>query len=67
MGQGELPTILDNMIADKRVPVMVAVMLDSGGGDAQGSERGLEYDTVSGKYAEFIENECCPGRRRSAR
>jgi enterochelin esterase family protein len=60
MGQGELPTILDNMIADKRVPVMVAVMLDSGGGDAQGSERGLEYDTVSGKYADFIETEVLP-------
>lgn len=60
MGQGELPTILDNMIADKRLPVMVAVMLDSGGGDAQGSERGLEYDTVSGYYAEFIETEVLP-------
>jgi enterochelin esterase family protein len=60
MGQGELPTILDNMIADHRLPVMVAVMIDSGGGDAQGSERGLEYDTVSGKYAEFIETEVLP-------
>lgn len=60
MGRGELPTILDNMIADKRVPVMVAVMIDSGGGDAQGSQRGLEYDTVSGKYAEFIEEEVLP-------
>src|SRR5579862_4279858 len=30
MGQGELPTILDNMIADKRVPPMVAIMIDSG-------------------------------------
>ena len=60
MGAGELPTILDNMIAARRLPVMVAVMLDSGGGDAQGSERGLEYDTVSGKYAEFIETEVLP-------
>jgi enterochelin esterase-like enzyme len=60
MGRGELPTILDNMIADKRVPVMVAVMINSGGGDAQGSERGLEYDTLSGKYAEFIETEVLP-------
>jgi len=60
MGQGELPTILDAMIADKRVPVMVAVLIDSGGGDAQGSERGLEYDTVSGAYAEFIETEVLP-------
>jgi len=60
MGRGELPTILDNMIADHRLPPIVAVMLDSGGGDAQGSERGLEYDTVSGQYAEFIESEVLP-------
>jgi iron(III)-enterobactin esterase len=60
MGSREFPTILDNMIADHRLPAMVAVMINSGGGDAQGSERGLEYDTVSGRYAEFIENEVLP-------
>jgi enterochelin esterase-like enzyme len=59
-GGNMLPTILDNMIADKRLPEMAAIMIDSGGGDAQGSERGLEYDTVSGKYAEFIEAEVIP-------
>src|SRR5690242_179551 len=53
MGQGILPTILDNMIFDHRLPAMIAIMIDSGGGDAQGSERGLEYDTMSGRYAEF--------------
>jgi enterochelin esterase family protein len=56
----KLPTILDNMIADKRLPAMVAVMLMHGGGDGPGSQRGLEYDTVSGKYAEFIEAEVLP-------
>jgi iron(III)-enterobactin esterase len=60
MGAGILPTLLDNMIADRRLPAMVAIMIDSGGGDAQGSERGLEYDTVSGRYAEFIETEVLP-------
>jgi enterochelin esterase-like enzyme len=60
MGARELPTILDNMIDQQRLPPIVAVMLDSGGGDAQGSERGLEYDTVSGRYAEFIEKEVLP-------
>src|SRR5580704_448296 len=57
---GLLPVVLDNMIADHRLPAMVAVMINSGGGDAQGSERGLEYDTISGKYAEFIETEVLP-------
>jgi enterochelin esterase-like enzyme len=55
-----LPKILDNMIAAHRLPVMVAVMIDSGGGDAQGSERGLEYDTVSGRYGDFVEQEVLP-------
>jgi enterochelin esterase-like enzyme len=58
--RGILPTVLDNMIAQHRLPAMVAIMINSGGGDAQGSERGLEYDTVSGTYATFIENEVLP-------
>ena len=58
--QKQLPTILDNMIAAHRVPAMIAVFIASGGGDGKGSERGLEYDTVSGKYAEFIETEVLP-------
>jgi enterochelin esterase-like enzyme len=55
-----LPVILDNMIHDHRLPVMIVVMINSGGGDAQGSERGLEYDTVSDRYARFIEAEVLP-------
>jgi enterochelin esterase-like enzyme len=55
-----LPVVLDNLIARRRVPAMVAVMIPSGGGDAQGSERGLEYDTMSGHYAEFVEYEVFP-------
>ena len=57
---GTLPKILDNMIHENRLPVMVAVFVNNGGGDAQGSERGLEYDTVSGTYATFIETEVLP-------
>ena len=55
-----LPVVLDNMIADHRLPAMVAVMINSGGGDAQGSQRGLEYDTVSENYADFVETEVLP-------
>jgi enterochelin esterase-like enzyme len=55
-----LPNILDNMIHDKRLPATIAVMIANGGGDGGGSERGLEYDTVSGKYAEFVEAEILP-------
>lgn len=66
MGSGILPTILDNMIADKRLPTMVAIFIDSGGGDAQGSQRGLEYDTVSGRYAYFVETEVLPRAAKEA-
>ena len=53
-------TALDNLIAEKRVPVMIAISIGNGSGDAQGSERGLEYDTMSGQYAEFVEKEVLP-------
>ena len=52
--------LLDNLIAQKRIPAVIAVMVSNGGGDAQGSQRGLEYDTMSGKLAEFIEAEVLP-------
>lgn len=51
---------LDMLIAMRKLPPIVAVSIGNGSGDAQGSERGLEYDTMSGRYAEFVENEILP-------
>jgi iron(III)-enterobactin esterase len=51
---------LDSLIAQHKLPAMIAISIANGGGDAQGSERGLEYDTMSGVYAEFVENEVLP-------
>jgi enterochelin esterase-like enzyme len=56
-----LPTILDNMIADHRLPVMVAVMIANGG-----PERSMEYDTVSVKYADYVEAEVLPRAEKEA-
>jgi len=53
-------TVLDNLIAQKRVPVMIAISIGNGSGDAQGSQRGLEYDTMSGRYSDFVETEVLP-------
>jgi len=53
-------TALDNLIAQRKAPVMIAISIGNGSGDAQGSERGLEYDTMSGSYAEFVETEVLP-------
>jgi iron(III)-enterobactin esterase len=59
--------ILDNLIAQHRIPAMVAISIGSGGGDAQGSERGLEYNTMSGLYAEWVEKEVLPRVEAEAR
>jgi enterochelin esterase family protein len=53
-------TALDNLIAKHRVAAMIAISIANGSGDGQGSERGLEYDTMSGRYAEFVEKEVLP-------
>jgi len=53
-------TVLDNLIAEGKVPAMIAISIGNGSGDAQGSQRGLEYDTISGLYAEFVETEILP-------
>jgi enterochelin esterase-like enzyme len=60
---GPDPTLfsaLDGLIAEHKLPVMIAISISNGSGDAQGSERGLEYDTMSGRYAEWVEQEVLP-------
>jgi iron(III)-enterobactin esterase len=56
----DISTALDNLIANGRLPPIVAVFVANGGGDSIGSERGLEYDTMSGTYARFIDSEVLP-------
>jgi len=55
---------LDNLTiaADpaRKLPAFVAIAVQNGGNDAQGSERGLEYDTLSDRYARFVELEVLP-------
>jgi enterochelin esterase family protein len=55
-----LAPVLDNMIAAKRLPPMIIVAPSSGGSDAQGSQRGLEYDTMSDRYSNWVEQELLP-------
>ncbi|WP_419730113.1 alpha/beta hydrolase [Lichenicola sp.] len=62
----QLFATLDNLIRAGRLPAMVAIGIGSGGQDAQGAERGREYDTVSGTYAEWVEHEVLPLVERNA-
>lgn len=66
-GPGDLGLVqnaLDNQtIAEdpaRRLPPFIAIAVQNGGNDAQGSERGLEYDTMSDRYARFINDEVFP-------
>jgi len=59
-GTANIPLIVDNLVALGKLPPLVVLLVDNGGGDAEGTERGLEYDTVSGKFAEYIQTEVLP-------
>jgi enterochelin esterase-like enzyme len=59
-GTANLPRILDNLIAAGQLPKIVAIFPDNGGGDGGDSQRGLEYDTVSGVFAEYVNTEVLP-------
>jgi enterochelin esterase family protein len=52
-----LQNTLDNLIVAKKIPAMIGIFVDNGGGDSRGSQRGLEYDTVGPNNAKFLETE----------
>src|ERR1700727_403639 len=62
-----LVSVLDTWIAQHKGPAMIAISIGYGSGNAQGSERGFEYDTMSGVYAEFVEEEVLPRVETEAR
>ena len=58
--KSNLQTILDNLIVQKRIPPIIVIHIANGGGDAQGHQRGKEYDNMSGVFADYIEDEVLP-------
>jgi enterochelin esterase-like enzyme len=70
-GPGPIDSIsraLDNLTIStdpmKKIPPFIAIAVANGsdrdGSDGQGSERGLEYDTMSDRYSRFIDTEVLP-------
>jgi enterochelin esterase-like enzyme len=55
---------LDNLTISKdpnrKLPAFIAIAVQNGGDDSKGSERGLEYDTMSDRLARFINDEVLP-------
>jgi enterochelin esterase-like enzyme len=66
-GPGRLGLVrnaLDNLTTssdpNRRLPAFITVAVENGGDDSKGSERGLEYDTMSDRFARFINDEVLP-------
>jgi enterochelin esterase-like enzyme len=66
-GPGNLNLVrfaLDNLTISKdpkrSLPAFIVVAVENGGNDGKGSERGLEYDTMSDRHARFINDEVLP-------
>ncbi|MBT6155319.1 MAG: enterobactin esterase [Planctomycetaceae bacterium] len=55
---------LDNLTVSKdpnrKLPAFIAIAVQNGGNDSYGSQRGLEYDTMSDRLARFINDEVLP-------
>ena len=70
-GQFRAPIVLDNLVHAGKIPPMAAIFVDPGheGADVPGEKpgwqppannRSFEYDTLSPKYAEFLEESILP-------
>jgi enterochelin esterase-like enzyme len=55
---------LDNLTIsqdpNRKLPAFITIAVQNGGNDSKGSERGLEYDTMSDRFARFINDEVLP-------
>jgi enterochelin esterase-like enzyme len=55
---------LDNLTISKdpnrKLPAFIVIAVQNGGNDSYGSQRGLEYDTMSDRLARFINDEVLP-------
>jgi enterochelin esterase family protein len=62
-GQGVkdfVPTVFDNLIAKKDMPVTVGIFIQPGMFDNKKPNRSFEYDTLSDQYARFLLEEILP-------
>jgi enterochelin esterase-like enzyme len=61
---GLIRNALDNLTISenpaRKLPAFIAIGVENGGNDGKGSQRGLEYDTLSDRFARFINDEVLP-------
>ena len=64
-GDFRVPTVFDNLIAAKKMPVTIGIFVNPGevpakDGGKPRANRSFEYDTLSKQYSEFLEKELLP-------
>ncbi|HZV03450.1 MAG TPA: alpha/beta hydrolase-fold protein [Gemmataceae bacterium] len=65
-GSFRVPTVFDNLIHKKEMPVTIGIFINPGvipaanGNERPRSNRSFEYDTLSDQYARFLEKEMLP-------
>jgi len=65
-GQFRVPVVFDNLIHQKKIPVMIGIFINPGvvppaeAGRQPRQNRSFEYDTLSDQYARFLETEIIP-------
>jgi len=62
-----VPTVFDNLIARREMPVTVAVFLNPGVHADGRANRSFEYDTLSDQYARFLLDEILPEVEKTVR
>ncbi len=58
-GGSRIQNVIDNLTAQKKIPVMISVFIDPGKVGAK-AMRSIEYDTMSDTYARFLRDEILP-------
>jgi enterochelin esterase family protein len=64
-GEFRVPTVFDNLINKKEMPVTIGIFISPGTfpgqqGEKPRSNRSFEYDTLSNQYVRFLEKEILP-------
>ena len=57
-GPARTPTVFDNLIHKREMPVTIGIFINPGKPGSQ--QRSIEYDTLSDRYARFLLNEILP-------
>lgn len=55
-----LYSAMDKLVTTKKIPMMVGIFVENGGGDSRGQQRSLEYDKVNDANARFMAEEVIP-------